>query len=123
MIHPPDVIEKYAADAVIGKLGDGGVDAGEDEDESADTGARVVDTGDKGDAIANLHAWGAWRDETPDIPGVFLINVRAYFDAAWILIGAIIYEVCRTIFTIKNIQWAGKDRTGLTRSAIFLVFF
>merc|ERR1712193_501642 len=69
------------------------------------------------------------RDEIPDIPGVFLINVRAYFDAAWILIGAIIYEVCRTIFTIKNIQWVKmKDdqknhRTGLTRSAIFLIFF
>merc|ERR1712193_449895 len=69
------------------------------------------------------------RDEIPDTPGVFLINVRAYFDAAWILIGAIIYEVCRTIFTIKNIQWVKmKDdqknhRTGLTRSAIFLVFF
>merc|ERR1712182_77665 len=79
--------------------------------------------------IANLHAWGAWRDEIPDTPGVFLINVRAYFDAAWILIGAIIYEVCRTIFTIKNIQWVKmKDdqknhRTGLTRSAIFLIFF
>merc|ERR1712054_42558 len=129
MIHPPDVIEKYAPDAIIGKLGEGGVDADEDEDASADTGARVVDTGDKGDEIANLHAWGAWRDEIPDTPGVFLINVRAYFDAAWILIGAIIYEVCRTIFTIKNIQWVKmKDdqknhRTGLTRSAIFLIFF
>merc|ERR1712118_229346 len=82
----------------------------------------VVDTGDKGDEIANLHAWGAWRDEIPDTPGLFLINVRAYFDAAWILIGAIIFEVCRTIFTIKNVKWVN-DRTGLTRSAIFLIFF
>merc|ERR1712012_644998 len=33
MIHPPDVIEKYAPDAIIGKLGEGGADEGEDEDE------------------------------------------------------------------------------------------
>merc|ERR1719191_48241 len=135
MIHPPDVIEKYAPSAVIGMVGAGGgggvkKEKKEKKTKKAKGGAKaVVDTGDKGDAIANLHAWGAWRDEIPDTPGVFLINVRAYFDAAWILIGAIIYEVCRTIFTIKNIQWVKmKDdqknhRTGLTRSAIFLIFF
>merc|ERR1712078_230806 len=135
MIHPPDVIEKYAPSAVIGMVGAGGgggvkKEKKEKKTKKAKGGAKaVVDTGDKGDEIANLHAWGAWRDEIPDTPGVFLINVRAYFDAAWILIGAIIYEVCRTIFTIKNIQWVKmKDdqknhRTGLTRSAIFLIFF
>merc|ERR1712007_403517 len=31
MIHPPDVIEKYAPDAIIGKLGEGGGDEGEDD--------------------------------------------------------------------------------------------
>merc|ERR1719224_74159 len=30
MIHPPDVIEKYAPDAIIGKLGEGGGDAEEE---------------------------------------------------------------------------------------------
>merc|ERR1719298_218030 len=128
MIHPPDVIEKYAPSAVIGMVGAGGgggvkKEKKEKKTKKAKGGAKaVVDTGDRGDAIANLHAWGAWRDEIPDTPGVFLINVRAYFDAAWILIGAIIYEVCRTIFTIKNVKWVN-DRTGLTRSAIFLIFF
>merc|ERR1719433_2281045 len=33
MIHPPDVVQKYAPDAVIGELGGGGGDEGEDEDE------------------------------------------------------------------------------------------
>merc|ERR1712232_1480672 len=33
MIHPPDVIGKYAPDAVIGMLGDGG---GEDDDDDDD---------------------------------------------------------------------------------------
>merc|ERR1712045_980867 len=35
MIHPPDVIPKYAPDAVIGVIGSGGGD-GDDEDESDD---------------------------------------------------------------------------------------
>merc|ERR1719316_2246875 len=33
MIHPPDVIGKYAPDAVIGQLGEGG----DDEDDDADS--------------------------------------------------------------------------------------
>merc|ERR1739845_307308 len=35
MIHPPDVIEKYAPDAIIGKLGEGGGDEGEDDGDDA----------------------------------------------------------------------------------------
>merc|ERR1712100_370006 len=33
MIHPPDVIEKYAPSAVIGMLGEGGGDADDDDDD------------------------------------------------------------------------------------------
>merc|ERR1712187_676555 len=33
MIHPPDVIGKYAPDAVIGELGGGGGDAADDDDD------------------------------------------------------------------------------------------
>merc|ERR1719454_1127884 len=33
MIHPHDVIPKYAPDAVIGKLGEGGGDGDDDDDE------------------------------------------------------------------------------------------
>merc|ERR1712031_108408 len=36
-IHPPDVIGKYAPDAVIGTLGGGGGDEDEDEDEDDDS--------------------------------------------------------------------------------------
>merc|ERR1711983_610324 len=36
MIHPPDVVSKYAPDAVIGELGSGG--GGEDEDEDDEDG-------------------------------------------------------------------------------------
>merc|ERR1719482_2259101 len=38
MIHPPDVIPKYAPDAIIGKLSEGG-DEEEDEDAGAGAGA------------------------------------------------------------------------------------
>merc|ERR1712066_1037137 len=84
---------------------------------------------DTGDAIANHQAWGHlegtqnWRIESmDDNPGVFLINVKAYIFAAWALLLSILYEVCATIFTCKNIKITN-DRTGLTRSAIFLVLF
>merc|ERR1719420_664686 len=36
MIHPPDVIGKYAPDAVIGQLGAGGGDDDDDEDSDDD---------------------------------------------------------------------------------------
>jgi hypothetical protein len=55
-------------------------------------------------------------------PGVFLINVRAYFYAAWYLLSAVLYEVAATIFVNKNFKITG-DRVGLTRSAILLVLF
>merc|ERR1719191_350524 len=36
MIHPPDVIGKYAPDAIIGMLGEGGGDAEDDDDDDDD---------------------------------------------------------------------------------------
>merc|ERR1719235_2295667 len=132
MIHPPDVIGKYAPDAVIGVLGEGGGEGeGEveaeseedsDEDEEEPAAAAAAPAQDKGDKKANLQAWGEWREQIDDIPGVFLINVKSYFNAAWMLIIAMICETCRTIFTVKNFKITN-DRVGLTRSAIFLIFF
>jgi len=48
--------------------------------------------------------------------------VKSYFDATWYLVIALVLEICRTIFTTKNFKFTG-DRVGLTRSAIFLIFF
>jgi succinate dehydrogenase hydrophobic anchor subunit/predicted heme/steroid binding protein len=124
MIHPPDVIPKYAPDAVIGAVGTGTV------------AAAVAPTGgggggmmhEKGSVLANHQAWGHfeghnWRIDALDHnPGVLIVNVKAYIFAAWHLILAMLYEVCATIFTAKNIKLSN-DRVGLTRSAIFLVFF
>merc|ERR1719203_947495 len=126
MIHPPDVIGKYAPDAVIGSLG-----AAKAPKAKGAKGAKAAPPvqKDKGDLIANHQAWGHldgaenWRmmglDENP---GVLLINVKAYFYAAWAIIAAMLYEVCATIFTAKNIK-ISNDRLGLTRSAILLILF
>merc|ERR1719265_2603425 len=130
MIHPPDVIDKYAPDAVIGALG-----AAKPKKEKKGKKSKGAAGGaapavvDKGGMVANFQAWGHdgasenWRFAAyDDTPGVFLINLKAYFHAAWALILAILYEVGATIFTAKNIKITG-DRKGLTRSAILLILF
>merc|ERR1711976_571656 len=128
MIHPPDVIGKYAPDAVIGALGAGKAPKAK----KAKGGAAKAPTArvDKGDMKANHHAWGIhptdgsnWRFEgMDDNPGVFIINVKAYVFAAWYLMLAVLYEVCATIFANKNFK-ISNDRMGLTRSAILLILF
>jgi len=133
MIHPPDVVSKYAPDAIIGALGGGGGGEEEDEDDKGgQPGKKAAASGpkkDSGDLIANHQAWGHldgtdnWRIEgMDDNPGVFLINVKAYLFAAWALLLSVLYEVCATIFTATNIKITN-DRVGLTRSAIFLIIF
>merc|ERR1719271_261315 len=101
MIHPPDVIDKYLPkSAVLGAVGGGG----------------------GGDAAANLQAWGDWREGIGDNPGVLLINFSSYLSALWYMIIAIVVEVVKTIFSIKNFKITN-DRVGLTRSAMFLIVF
>merc|ERR1712003_597521 len=125
MIHPPDVIPKYAPDSIIGVVGAGG---GGHAAAPVASAVKPVQK-DKGDLIANHQAWGHldgssnWRIEgADDNPGVFLINVAAYFNATWYLLLSVLYEVCATIFTVNNIK-ISNDRLGLTRSAILLVLF
>eukprot|EP00440_Ansanella_granifera_P057617 gb/GFBE01062465.1/.p1 GENE.gb/GFBE01062465.1/~~gb/GFBE01062465.1/.p1 ORF type:complete len:360 (+),score=115.59 gb/GFBE01062465.1/:1-1080(+) len=126
MIHPPDVIGKYAPDAVIGKVGTGApVAAAKGGAAKASGPAR----NDKGSKLANHQAWGHmdgasnWRIEGMDEnPGVVLIPVKAYMHATWFLLVSVLYEVCATIFTAKNIK-ISNDRLGLTRSAILLILF
>merc|ERR1712190_203345 len=127
MIHPPDVVGKYAPDAIIGKLGAGKAPKAKKVKGAKKGGAAAVQK-DKGDFKANHHAWGEdrghnWRIEAyDDYQGVLLIPFMAYIRAGWHLLFAILYEVCATIFTAKNIKISG-DRVGLTRSAIFLILF
>merc|ERR1719201_1726072 len=136
MIHPPDVIPKYAPDAIIGELGAGGGGGAPKEKKPKKGKKGAVAAGppvqmDKGDMHANHQAWGMyegadnWRHMAYDHnPGVFLFNIKAYFHAFWSLWLAILYEVGATIFPQigKNIKFSS-DRVGLTRSAILLILF
>ena len=118
MIHPPDVVEKYAPDAIIGVVGNGKANKAKGAAKSA-----LPVATDKGDPVAHLEAWGDWRMEAfDDTPGVLLVNVRSYTNACYFLILSIIYEICAPIFSAKNFK-ISNDRTGLTRSAVFLIFF
>ncbi|KAL9139005.1 succinate dehydrogenaase [Amphidinium carterae] len=125
MIHPPDVVGKYAPDAVIGMIGAPGAAAAP---AAGAVSAAAPARKDKGDKIANHEAWGDdrghnWRVEAfDDNPGVLLINVKAYFHAAIYLILSMLWEVCATIFSTNNFK-ISNDRVGLTRSAILLILF
>merc|ERR1719166_729009 len=126
MIHPPDVIPKYAPDSIIGVVGTGPVGGGGG---GAAKAAVAPAAKDKGSLLANHQAWGHmdgtenWRLEgLIDNPGVLLINVAAYVSAACYLLLAVLYEVCATIFSVPNFK-ISNDRTGLTRSAILLILF
>lgn len=131
MIHPPDVVGKYAPDAVIGIVGTPGAAA--PTVAAAAGGARgggPTTKKDIGTPVANHHAWGTaenasnWRIEGfDDNPGVFIINVKSYIYAALYLWMAIIIEVLKTIFCNNNFKLDGKDGTGLTRSACLLILF
>merc|ERR1719482_2290850 len=93
MIHPPDVIPKYAPDAIIGELGTGGGGGAPKEkkvkakkEKKGKKGAAPAGPPvqmDKGDMHANHQAWGMyegaenWRHMAYDHnPGVFLFNVK-----------------------------------------------
>ena len=72
MIHPPDVVEKYAPDAIIGVVGSGKAKKVKGSSKSA-----LPVATDKGDAVANLEAWGDWRMEAfDDTPGVLFSIVQ-----------------------------------------------
>ncbi|CAL1128819.1 unnamed protein product [Cladocopium goreaui] len=127
MIHPPDVIGKYAPDSVIGNVGSGV--AAPVAGGAAKAGGAPARK-DKGGALSNHQAWGHldgdthpnWRTDIDDNPGVFILNIKSYFNATWFLVLAMLYEVGATIFSAKNIK-ISNDRLGLTRSAILLVLF
>ncbi|CAD7970270.1 unnamed protein product [Amoebophrya sp. A120] len=121
MIHPPDVIQKYAPDAIIGQIGTppanapaaaGGLDA-----------PLLKKSAAAGDAFANEQAWGGWREQMKEEnPGVLYVNVGAYFTAALNMASAFLLEIILTIFSISNFKFTN-DRSGLTRSAILMILF
>merc|ERR1719413_314476 len=125
MIHPPDVIPKYAPDSIIGVVGEAPAASAVAAGGAPAPAARK----DKGNLLANHQAWGHldgtenWRIQGQDEnPGVLLVPVCTYLSATWYLLMAVLWEVCATIFANKNFK-ISNDRMGLTRSAILLILF
>jgi len=117
MIHPPDVIPKYAPDAIIGVLGGGAGNAEETTVAVVDTGvaAPLLSTGVKTRNWQQSEKQRKTRMEgegkIPGILGALCYTVLAFMR-----------EILFTILPQKNLVMTN-DRIGLTRSAMFLFVF
>ena len=62
MIHPPDVVGKYAPDAVIGAFGDGG-EGDDEEDDSSEGGCTMEEVAkyNKKDDVSVVLVPASWR--------------------------------------------------------------
>merc|ERR1712048_993396 len=117
MIHPPDVVGKYAPDAIIGVLGDGGAadDAGA-APASKDGGAKPLDA--KGRRQRNYAKADANFNKRMQGDG----KVQGWIGSLIYMVMGFLKEIIFTIFPQKNIILTN-DRSGLTRSAMFLFVF
>ena len=116
VIQPPYVVEKYAPGAIIGVVGSGKAKKTEGAGKSAPVAT------DKGYANANLEEQGDRRmEDCDDTPRVILVSVRSYVSACHYLVLNVIHEIWPTNLAAKNFK-ISSDRTGPTRSAVFLVF-
>jgi len=124
MIHPPDVIEKYAASAsfkVIGKLGSGAPKEKKEKKvkgKKGKSGAKVAPAAPAaagGDGYAKAKANQAKRMQAEG-------RITGWFGALMYMALGFLKEIIYTIFGQKNIV-LDKDRSGLTRSAMFLFVF
>merc|ERR1719469_67806 len=120
MIHPPDVIGKYAPDAIIGVVGAGNAPKAKKE-------KKANKSGGAGAAAAPLLSTGKARDW-----GKSEMNRKTRMEGHGKIpgfLGALCYTVLgfmrELLFTIvpqKNLVMTN-DRIGLTRSAMFLFIF
>merc|ERR1712087_921370 len=116
MIHPPDVIPKYAPDSIIGKLGTGGGGGGgAPAAAAAGGGAAAPLLAKKGkDWGKNEKNRKARMEGEGKIPG--------WFGAICYTVLGFMKEILFTIVPQKNLVMTN-DRIGLTRSAMFLFIF
>mmetsp|Transcript_44022 Transcript_44022/g.108446 ORF Transcript_44022/g.108446 Transcript_44022/m.108446 type:complete len:965 (-) Transcript_44022:216-3110(-) len=112
MIHPPDVVQKYAPDAVIGVVGNGSAPA-----------AGAVAAAPAQQSIATA---GGKQPEAPkgalDLVDADAEGLCGCIKSVWFMVRAFMMQIFRTIFFTGNIKFTN-DRIGLTRSAFFLIFF
>jgi len=124
MVHPPGVVEKYLeAKQVLGAVHTGpvGGNTGPEGDTGGGLGAPLLGAGELGDSH-----WFGEDNRTAEQYGPFIwsigYNVRMFFGAIFSVVWAFVREILYTIFSAKNFS-VSHDRTGLTRSGLFLVMF
>jgi len=118
MIHPPDVIGKYAPDAIIGNLGGGG-----DDDEVEEEAGAAAPAAKPAAAAVASHGKDyskAAKAQQDRLKGTGKID--GWIGAICYMVLGFMKEIIFTIFGQKNITLTN-DRVGLTRSAMFLFVF
>merc|ERR1740138_1828179 len=115
MIHPPDVIGKYAPDAVIGKVGSGAPAAAPAA--SGGAAAPLLDKGGHGKA----RDWSK-NEKNRQMRMKGYGKIPGWVGALMYMVLGFLKEIIFTIFGQKNITLSN-DRVGLTRSAMFLFIF
>merc|ERR1740138_440347 len=114
MIHPPDVIGKYAPDAIIGKVGSGAPAAaaapagGAAQPLLAKSGEKSLNWA-KADKNRQMRMQGEGR-------------IGGWLGALSYMVLGFMKEILFTIVPQKNVTLSN-DRVGLTRSAMFLFIF
>merc|ERR1712003_530549 len=111
MIHPPDVIPKYAPDAIIGKVGTGVKKAAPAAGAAAPAAQAKGKVRDYSLMEKNRKARMAGHGKIPGCFGALCYMVLGFMK-----------EIIFTIFPQKNITITN-DRVGVTRSAMFLFVF
>merc|ERR1719409_444122 len=119
MIHPPDVIPKYAPDAIIGAVGTGGGPKKEKKSKKGAAAAKAGPAKDKdGRKIKNYGLAESNRKVRMQGYG----KIPGCFGALCYMVLGFMKEIVFTIFPQTNITLTN-DRIGLTRSAMFLFLF
>ncbi|KAF4688204.1 hypothetical protein FOZ60_003008 [Perkinsus olseni] len=117
MIHPADVVEKYASDAILGPV----VEASAVAPAGASNNLAQPLLSDYSAKAAPAQWWGEERN-TCDMHGPLGPSVWSYCAALCYFVWMFVLETLKTIFTVKN--WKNiSDKSGLTRSAIFMMVF
>merc|ERR1712014_489979 len=112
MIHPPDVIPKYAPDAIIGKVGTGVKKA-----KAAAAPVAAAPAAGKG-KVRDYSLMEKNRKARMAAHG----KIPGCFGALCYMVLGFMKEIIFTIFPQKNITITN-DRVGVTRSAMFLFLF
>jgi len=120
MIHPPDVIPKYAPDAIIGALGAGKPKKEKKAKKAAGAAAPAPAAASAGGHKVKNYAKYESNKKTR-MDGLGRCEHKWIGALTYMVIG-FLKEILFTIFSQKNITFNG-DRVGLTRSALFLFVF